>query len=212
MAIVQPITLFIPFALMRFAGLFVGVIAVNATHKATNFLGESVKNHASNKIAHGSSGKWEYVEPKWKWLWPWGNDEDGYLGEPSGKWSASVDGNERSKLNMYMWSAIRNPANNFSRYTSWYSCPVNDCVVEHVGTYNLDDNDPVATGSHIVVATHKVTGKKYYTLRIVWKYPFINRVFHVRLGFKIKPSHANSLQEAAAKGWTFRISIAPRIN
>lgn len=213
-AILQFCLLFIPFVVMRVIGLFVGIIAVNNTEKTTNKFGEATSVHRQKYIDKGSSGSWDYIKPKWGWLWAWGNDEDGYLGEPSGKWSANVEGNERTKWNMYLWSAVRNPANNFSRYTSWYGCPVMECDVEYEGTYYLNDNDANATGTQFVVATHKITGRKYYAFRIVWKYPYLDRVFHVRLGYKLKPSHATDIQDEddKIKGWAIRIAIAPRVN
>jgi len=93
----QSITLFV----VTIFGTLVGVVLVyplaiawlkfkyqvlKKTHGANPF-GESVKGHRQKYKDAGSSGHWDY----WNVggiFWLWGNDEDGYLGEPSGKHSA----------------------------------------------------------------------------------------------------------------------------
>lgn len=52
-----------------------------------------------------------------KILWPWGNDYDGVQGQKNGKSRNPFGWKIGSYLSNFWWAAIRNPANNFSRYT-----------------------------------------------------------------------------------------------
>lgn len=142
-----------------------------------------------------------------RFIWYFGNDEDGCYGDRRGWWSNHVKGKERSAFWMWWWLAIRNPANNFSRYTDLCSCKINACSVEYYGDYESPDNKPFKPGSHFVIATNKTSGRKYYSYREVselgsgtgWA---INKSY----GFKLKPSHGDVLQDPddADKGFTWR--------
>jgi hypothetical protein len=151
---------------------------------------------------------WAYRTARgWRgFLWLFGNDEDGFYGDRRGWWSANQDGQERSWWSMYQWAALRNPANNLSRYTTMYGCLVNDCTIEYWGDYVTPDNRPLLPGAHFVVATSPA-GRKYYGYRKVTD-SGDGTGYNWSLGFKLKPEHADNPQapDDAHKGFTLRIN------
>jgi len=187
-----------------------------------NRYGELTQEHSDKYKLLGSSGQWDFWNMP-RFLWIWGNDEDGLLGEPSGKHSARVRGKERSFWGIYQWAALRNPANNL-RYSEILSCYVDRCDLVWSGASDLlpeakfpvrialNDNNPVKPGWYFVKATDRTNSKVYYCYRLV-KPLKSGRVLHIRLGFKIKPKHAFETQDIddANKGFTVRIA-APRVN
>lgn len=207
----QILWMLILFMLVRVAGLVVCIFSVRDIKQGTSKDGETVVTHRQKYIDQGSSGEWRFMNPTNKLFWFWGNDEDGYWGEPTGKWSASVKGKESSLWNMYIWAAIRNPANNFSRFWGPFSCPASECSFTYKGDYDLNDNAPISEGWNQVTAIHKKTGKKYHAFRLVKKWPGINKCLHIRLGFKLRPSYITNTPDEP-KGWTFRITPFASIN
>lgn len=67
------------------------------------------------KIGEKNEYGWQMERLKWRWAWPWSNDYDGVQGQKNGKNYA--DSPLGSYKGNYSWTASRNPANNFSRYT-----------------------------------------------------------------------------------------------
>jgi len=221
----------IPLSLLTFFGTFVGffvcpiaIIWLKTKHQLfhmkpkPNRFGEKVQTHTNHYMTEGSHGLWEYWDvssfmwPFNKLFWPWGNPEDGYLGEPSGKHSARWDGKERSFRAMFAWSAIRNAFNNVKR--EYLGCPIEDCEIEwwgdgkhtnHANHVLLNDNHPVRPGWYFVKATHKETGKVYYGYRSVEELKN-GKIKHVRYGFKIKPKHEGQTMDPddKLKGFTMR--------
>lgn len=200
---------------LAIVGLFVVPVGLLFVQKGRpNKFGETSQCHKGKYIEKGASGHWDY----WSlpgWLWLWSNDEDGLLGEPSGKHSARVGGKERSFWGMYQWAAIRNPVNNL-RYTRLMSCRVEDCDIEWKGvgdSYNaegallLNDNDPLLEGWYFVRATHRETGRKYYNYRRVKRLKS-GKILHIRCGFKVKPVHVGAVfdEDDKDKGFTYRIT------
>ena len=206
-----------------------------------NPFGESIVEHSDHYMDAGSSGFWEFwsVNPSWHngnflqfFIWLFGNDEDGFLGEPNGKHSARRNGKERSFLSMWLW-CLRNPFNNAKRYWSLMRCEVDFCHIRWGGdgeardTYGnvlLNDDDPLKTGWYFVEATDKRTGKKYYGFREVrhigWhkieknQTQKMKKVKHFIFGFKVKPKHAYEKQneDDQVKGFTFRLTWWAKAN
>ena len=142
--------------------------------------------------------------PRWAWLW--GNDFDGLLGDKRGWWSANtpfgwaVD----SFLAMYWWAAIRNPANNM-RLLSWFSAPIVGSDINHLGQFTVEDK-PGMDGWQFVWAEQG--GRRWFGFYLVhcWS---SKRALVIRLGFKIKPSHAGTTEPR--KGLTFKLNPAKNI-
>lgn len=137
--------------------------------------------------------------PRWAWLW--GNDFDGLLGDKRGWWAENtpfgwaVD----SFATMYWWAAIRNPANNM-RFLDAFSAPVIGSKISYYGRYTVEDK-PGMGGWQFVTAEQGA--RRWYGFYLVHEWGK-SRAFAVRLGFKIKPSHAGTYEPA--KGLTFKVN------
>ena len=205
-----------------FIGLFVVPIAILFRTKGVpSKFGELTQEHSEHYKSEGSSGMWEFENAP-RWLWYWGNDEDGYLGEPSGKHSARNEGKERSFAAMYDWAALRNFFNNAKRYTSLMGCLVEHVDIEWIGEgvhknskghVLLEDDAPLKEGWYFVKGTHRQTGRVYYNYRLV-KRRKNGKIMHIRGGFKIKPSHIGQVMDAddKHKGFTARITLWANAN
>jgi len=220
--------------LLSFAGIFIGLLIVYpiaitwlkikydifVDRPEPNMFGELFVQHKDKYKDHGSSGWWEF----WNiggLFWPWGNDEDGFLGEPSGKHSAREDGEEKSWGAMYRW-CMRNPFNNAKRYWAPMRCMIEECDIHWQGKgdiYNqdgeliLNDNEPLAQGRYFVMAVHRTTGRKYFSFRRVQQRSD-GKVIHILFGFKVKPKHIGESfdDDDKEKGFTFRASAWANAN
>jgi len=209
-----------------------GPLMILTAKYGKNEFGEDTVKHSQKYIDLGSSGVWRYLYndlPILKW---WSNKEDGLLGEPSGKHSARVKGKEETFWNKYMWT-IRNPFNYLKRSTRFFACFVNDCVIEYWGDKEVSDKTEGGDGSYLIKATDKNTGKVYYGYRKLVHYdtfgwymklkdlfnrvsflqkyaPMLdNKIYHATFGFKVKPTHADEVQDEddLDKAFTFRIQL-----
>lgn len=197
----------------------------------------SPQKHSDKYLMRGSSGTWYYRMSTNRFLKQFGNYEDGLYGEPSGKWSASINGKEKSFIGQLLW-LYRNPFNYAKRNSKVLACFVNDCTVAHLGSGDLNDKTLDKVGSYRVVGRpHRRKGlmwANYYGYRKVmywddsttYKYItgflvkylgfkedfFKNRVYNLTLGFKIKPSHAWSIQDNddLDKAFTFRVQLTKK--
>ncbi|MNF56513.1 hypothetical protein D3C84_380020 [compost metagenome] len=137
--------------------------------------------------------------PRWAWLF--GNDADGLLGDKRGWWAENtpfgIDVN--SFLAKWWWAAIRNPVNN-KRRLSLYSAPIVGSKITYSGNYTVEDK-PGMGGWQFVTAEQG--GKKWYGFYLVHEWS-LTRALVIRLGFKIKPSHAGKDEEP--KGMTTKIN------
>ena len=202
-----------------------------------NRYGESEATHSQRYIDEGSSGKWLFESTTIPIIELWTNLEDGQRGEPSGKWSAARKGKEATFWSKYCW-ALRNPVNKWKRQSQFFACFVKDCVIEYWGDKEVSDKTVDGDGAYFIMATSKVTGKKYFGYRkvvhfdklgwykllktIISKIPYIkkyvsifdNRVFQPTFGYKIKPTHATETQDAddLDKAFTARVQLWGKIN
>lgn len=137
--------------------------------------------------------------PRWAWLW--GNDFDGLLGDKRGWWAENTPfgAPADSFLAMYWWAAIRNPANNM-RFLDAFSAPVIGSKISYYGRYTVEDK-PGMGGWQFVTAEQGA--RRWYGFYLVHEWGK-SRAFAVRLGFKIKPSHAGTYEPA--KGLTFKVN------
>lgn len=157
-------------------------------------------------------GVW-YKRTAPKWLFPWGNERDGFLGDKRGWWANERDGGEESFKSQYLWSAIRNPCNNM-RFMPLSSCNAKTSVIkllagdeyvkDKVGNEGwqfvraIDENNIPYYGFYLVKAR-----KDNPTTAIV-----------IRIGFKIEPRHSKEYADVPTepfgsyyKGMTFRFAL-----
>jgi hypothetical protein len=157
--------------------------------------------------------------PRWAWLF--GNDYDGLDGDKRNWWADNCDAQVlfgllpllrrigipvtplgvTSWLARWWWAAVRNPVNNM-RLLSVFSCPVNDCLIEHLGDDVVEDSRGLG-GWQFVVAQRPYGLYRWFGLYCVWQLSE-TRAFVLRLGFKIKPEHADAGEPA--KGMTFKLN------
>lgn len=223
----------IPYGWNWFLTFPLGLIVAYTAAPAESPYGEERTEHSEKYKAAGSSGWWEFWASPIKWLQRWNNYEDGLLGESSGKHSARVGGKEREFWNIYDW-IIRNPFNVGKRTDPFYACFVNDCTLIFTGTGDVSDGEDVKEGWYLCKATHKVTGKVYYGYRylklwkrVAWldsawvqKIPYLRgfnnwidgKVLNAVAGFKLKPSHANEVQDKDDLDKAFTIRVSPVSN
>lgn len=169
------------------------------------------EEHTRRYVREGSSGHWEYYNSDIRIARPWNNYEDGTLGEPSGKNSARVKGEERSFWSQYKWTC-RNPYNWEKRTNPRYHCLVDNCDIEYWGDFSITDKSVDGSGWQFVIATDTTSGKKYYAYRKVNVVG--EHVRHTRIGFKIDPGHANVVMDDddKDKAFTIRLPVKQKIN
>ena len=140
-----------------------------------------------------------------KWLYPYGNDFDGLLGDKR-FWYANntpfgvpVD----SFLAMYNWAALRNPCNNL-RMLDMFNAKITDSTFSYLGDYIVED-DPGEGGWQFVKCVD-VDGKVRYGLYVVKPYFFNPKyAFVIRWGFKVQPKDAGTVD--MPKGFVTKISF-----
>lgn len=197
----------IPLLVLRVVFILVGIIispVVLALIKRQryNAFGEIDCKYNFDRYPGGSKLGWEFISipPSWangnkfeKFIWLFGNDEDGFLGDRYGKWSANCDAKERKLINKFKWGFLRNPCNNLSRYTKTFSVKTTDLTkVEFWGKYNKDD------GGSMVRATDK-SGRVYYG--------YCNEKKGNRMmGFKVYARHGDTPENVddQDRGFTYR--------
>ena len=154
-------------------------------------------------------GTWVRLRlPRWA-LW-WDNPYDGLLGDKRGWWANECRKSGRTEhhfLSKYTWSAIRNPANYFSRLVT--GVDVSDCVITKIAG-NVDEvDDTGASGKswHFLVATDS-KGRNYHLLYGMIPYSD-KRGLYFRIGWKIKLGHNGTLsterEQDRFKGNTIRV-------
>ena len=154
-------------------------------------------------------GNWQFRRlPAWAWLWS--NDRDGAVGDKRGWWhlNAPFGLGAYHPLSMFVWLAVRNPANNM-RFTRWLGCPVTECDYRYWGDENVEDR-PGEGGRRLLLATHKKTGRRYYGFYGVWQWS-TTRAVVIQIGFKGEPKdwaedYTGDLSRQWA-GMTFEINL-----
>jgi len=115
----------------------------------------------------------------YKFMWPWGNEEDGIYHGLQFKDLSS------ERLQIVYWSAFRNPANNL-RYVKWLGADLSPEKIKYVGSlgssiesankYNLVDKPLwfyAWQGAYSNIYVIFFIGKDLYKFRIGWKvHPF----------------------------------------
>lgn len=193
---------------VQFIGLFINALTIPFASEDDNLSNDGKRRQYSQ---YPELGEWVRVRlPKWA-LW-WDNPYDGLLGDKRGWWANECRKNgrtERDFLSMYIWSAIRNPANYFSRKVT--GCDVSDCVIEMLAgnTSLVDDTGRSGTSWHMLLATDS-RGRKYPRLYgvvpVTAKY-----MLYFNIGWKLKLDHNgtshNWREQDRYKGNTFRVGV-----
>lgn len=157
-------------------------------------------------------GVW-YLRTAPKWLFPFGNERDGFLGDKRGWWANERDGKEESFLSQYLWSAIRNPCNNM-RFMPISSCNVKESKIKLLAGQEFVKDKKGNEGWQFVRAIDKnnIPYYGFYYVKASKKNPTHGIV--IRIGFKIEPRHQKEYSDAPDekygahfKGMTFRFSL-----
>ncbi len=160
--------------------------------------------------------EWELIRLPW-YGHPWDNPRDGALGDRRlDYWS---NGKQYPKffdslplhqyIKAYYWLAIRNPANNLSRYYRGFGCKVDDCDIELLAGQEFVSDTKEVHGYQFVKATGPVFSYwGFYLFKPISE----GKYLMIRVGHKIEPRYADDVFEGdrsskAWKGFTFRISI-----
>jgi hypothetical protein len=153
-----------------------------------------------------------------KWGHPWDNPRDGCLGDRRlGYWNG---GDQYPQwfdklswghyLKAYFWLAIRNPANNLSRYYKGFGCKVDECNIKLLAGVNFVSNVKNCQGYQFVKAEGPVFN--YWGFYLYKRIGRSSKFVMIRLGHKIEPRHSDMVFEGedlskAWKGFTFRVGI-----
>lgn len=159
-------------------------------------------------------GRWTLVSLP-RWAWPWDNLRDGAMGDKRlNYWDTEAPRflKENAWWKMWWWLCIRNPVNNFSRFTRGIACKVDQCHVSLLAGRLFVSDTSGDAGWQFVVAN----GPIYNYYGFYWVSPRFTlfgkrRVASIRLGHKVEPRH-NSTDfsqdpQKAWKGITFRTGI-----
>jgi len=144
--------------------------------------------------------KWKLVRlPSWL-LW-WDNQYDGLLGDKRGYWNdqclKKYNKSSDSPWCMWLWTAVRNPANYFGRNV--ISMDVARCRVEKVWGDDVVIEEPGKQCRQFLKATRD-DGKEFCRMFISWALPFNKeRAFMLDIGYKIKLSHNELTLDAPDK-------------
>lgn len=145
-----------------------------------------------------------------KWAWPWGNKRDGCLGdirgdyrfEQSPKWLRHSE-----YLLAFYWLAIRNPCNNFSRYTEGIAVDMKYATATTLSGQDVVKDRPGQEGYQFIHA-RGFDGLEYYGFYLVKRYG--NRFLVIRLGHKMDIDDNGKEWPDETKSWkgfTFRAAF-----
>lgn len=144
-------------------------------------------------------GEWMLVRlPSWlKW---WDNPYDGFLGDKRGYWADQCAKSGRHFTDfksMWLWGAVRNPANYFSRNVCCID--ISRCTIEKVWGDDVVEEEPGLRQAQFLCATRD-DGKKYYRMFISYALPFkADKAFMLDIGYKFKLSHNGMPKDAPEK-------------
>lgn len=141
-----------------------------------------------------------------------GNPFDGLYGDKRGDWIAACRMAGRDPygyLSMWLWAAIRNPVNYWSRKVA--GCDVSRCVITKVWGDDLVIEEPGQGGIQYLIATRD-DGKQYPRFFAV--FPWLADPSHavvLDIGWKVKLTHNGTSPDAKPsdryKGLVFTVSL-----
>lgn len=206
------ISLFLVKLPVQILGLLIVALAIPFRYSENTVENDGLSRQYSQYPELGSWTRWRL--PKWA-LW-WDNAYDGLTGDKRGWWAnecRKAGRTEYSFLSMYIWAALRNSANYFSRYVS--GVDVSDCTIKMIAGNAEKVDESGASGKswqHLVAINSK--GKEFH--RIFGSFPlFGKRSVLVNLGWKIKLDQNGTPKDARGqdrfKGNTIQISVRTRV-
>ncbi len=153
-----------------------------------------------------------------KWVWMFGNDYDGLLGDKRLWWDQNADASvwfglrplirkvyknlkvidSSAYQSMWWWAAVRNPVNNM-RLMKWFQCPLVGSTITYKGDAHVRDKAGEAGWQFV---TTENSGSKWYGF--YWVHQWSDtRALVIRMGFKTDPSDAGSTEP---QGMTTKIN------
>jgi hypothetical protein len=192
---------------IQFAGLFINAVTIPFRRLDGDMSNDGEPRQYTQFPEHGRWNRWRL--PRWA-LW-WDNPYDGLTGDKRGWWANECRKHGRTEhdfISMYIWSAIRNPANYFSRLIA--GCDVSRCVISKLAgnTDVVDDTGASGASWHFLVATDD-KGRRFHRLYGVW--PIFGRWLYINAGWKIKLDHNGTLpnqrEQDRFKGNTIRARL-----
>ena len=162
---------------------------------------------------HGSWAAWQFIRlPKWAWLWD--NMRDGCMGDVRGKYRHEQSPKWLRGSDYWLafnWLAVRNPCNNFSRFTPIISV---NMLTAHCVTLQGQDyvRDKAGEEGFRFVRAIGRWNIPYWGLYWVSKYQIGNRNLVIRIGHKMDVDDNDERQfildpQKAWKGMTFRFGF-----
>jgi hypothetical protein len=155
-----------------------------------------------------------------KWLLPWDNMFDGMLGDKRGWWDNRCREKGRtcqSFLSMWLWTAIRNPTNYWSRVVT--GVDVSKINIRTVKSNCTFPSENPGKREWVYLMAEDEDGDPLSVRRFFmsWAYPFDeNHGIMIDIGWKIKPDHNNVSIDAPEsqkiKGSVFTMSPWKNLN
>lgn len=142
-------------------------------------------------------GQWRLCRlPRWA-LW-WDNPFDGLYGDARGWWANQCLEAGRaydSWASCWLWAAIRNPVNYFSRQV--IGVDVAECTIARLAGADYVEADQGAPGWQVLLAT-RADGKTFprFLLELPWRFA-PSHILLIDLGWKVKLSHNGTFKDAA---------------
>ncbi len=153
-----------------------------------------------------SSGFWELRRLKPFFLF-WDNPFDGALGDSYGDWNRIRNGEARSFFSMWLWLAVRNPANYFGRFV--LGIDAKDYRYKLLG--GVQEVSETKHGWQFILATHRTTGKHVYSLKFSYPWWFNpKRVFYGAFGYKLQMGFGNLTAESNIRDRL--VGVVARVN
>lgn len=160
----------------------------------------------------GTWDAWEFIRlPKWAWFWD--NERDGCLGDNRGNYRFEQSPEWLRKSEFWLafnWLAIRNPANNFSRFTPLIACDMQDATCTTLQGQDHVRDKVGEEGFRFVRAIGKWK-IPYWGLYWVSDFRIKDRNLVIRIGHKMdvfdNDQDYSADPQKAWKGMTFRIGF-----
>lgn len=157
-------------------------------------------------------GVW-YMRTAPKWLFPFGNERDGFLGDKRGWWANECDGEEETFLSQYLWSALRNPCNNM-RFMPISSCNAKEAEITLLAGQEYVHDKVEYAGWQFVRALDKYKIPYYGFYFVKPRKDDPTKGIVIRIGFKVEPRHNTEFDNVPVeaygsyyKGMTFRFAL-----
>lgn len=189
-------------------GLFIQPVAI--------LFAKEDKNNQVPFTQYPEHGMW-YMRTAPKWLFPFGNERDGFLGDKRGWWANERDGREETFLSQYIWSALRNPCNNM-RFMPLSSCDTSKSKIKLIAGQEYVRDKVGSEGWQFVRAIDNNNIPYYAFYFVKPRKDDPTKAIVIRAGFKVEPRHEKEYAGATEKfgahfkGMTFRFSLTKDIS